>query len=59
MIKPHGTGELRPLFVRDEGKRQALLEEAETLPAVIAELGGRGQRGDVGRRLFFTVARVI
>ena len=35
MIKPHGTGELRPLFVRDEGKRQALLEEAETLPQLL------------------------
>ena len=35
MIKPHGTGELRPLFVQDEGKRQALLEEAETLPQLL------------------------
>ena len=35
MIKPHGTGELRPLFVRDEGKRQTLLEEAETLPQLL------------------------
>ena len=35
MIKPHGADELRPLFVQDEGKRQALLEEAETLPQLL------------------------
>ena len=35
MIKPHGSNELRPLFVRDEGKRQTLLEEAETLPQLL------------------------
>ena len=35
MIKPHGTGELLPLFVQDEGKRQTLLEEAETLPQLL------------------------
>ena len=35
MIKPHGTGELRPRFVQDAGKRQSLLEEAETLPQLM------------------------
>ena len=35
MIKPHGAGELQPLFVQDEGKRQTLLEEAETLPQLL------------------------
>ena len=35
MIKPHGTGELQPLFVEDEGKRQSLLEEAESLPQLL------------------------
>ncbi len=35
MIKPHGTNELQPLFVEDEAARQALLEEAETLPQLL------------------------
>ena len=35
MVKPHGSGELQPLFVRDEGKRQTLLEEAENLPQLL------------------------
>ena len=35
MIKPHGADELHPLFVQDEGKRQTLLEEAETLPQLL------------------------
>ena len=35
MIRPHGSGELRPLFVEDEDRRQALLEEAETLPQLL------------------------
>ncbi len=35
MIKPHGSDELKPLFVEDEVRRQALLEEAETLPQLL------------------------
>ena len=35
MIKPHASGELQPLFVRDEAARQALLEEAESLPQLL------------------------
>ena len=35
MIKPNGTDELRPLFVEDENRRQALLDEAETLPQLL------------------------
>ena len=35
MIRPHGSGELRPLFVEDEDRRRALLEEAETLPQLL------------------------
>ena len=34
MIKPHGATELRPLFVEDETRREALLEEAKSLPAL-------------------------
>lgn len=35
MIKPHGAGELQPRFVADEPARQALLEEAQTLPHLL------------------------
>jgi sulfate adenylyltransferase len=35
MIKPHGSDELNPLFVYDEGKRDALLAEAEKLPSLL------------------------
>ena len=34
MIKPHGATGLRPLLVEDEARRQALLEEAKSLPAL-------------------------
>lgn len=34
MIKPHGSDELKPLFVEDAGARQALQEEAEKLPSL-------------------------
>ncbi len=35
MIKPHGSDELNPLFVADDKQRHALLEEAESLPALL------------------------
>ena len=35
MIRPHGSDELQPLFIQDEEKRRALLEEAETLPQLL------------------------
>ncbi len=35
MIKPHGSDELNPLYVYDTEKRNALLAEAETLPALL------------------------
>lgn len=35
MIKPHGSNELKPLYVMDEGERAKLLKEAETLPSVV------------------------
>ena len=37
MIRPHGSDELQPLFIQDEEKRRALLEEAETLPQLLAQ----------------------
>jgi sulfate adenylyltransferase len=35
MIKPHGSEQLKPLYVADEAERQALLNEAESLPSVV------------------------
>ena len=35
MIKPHGSDELNPLYVEDEGQRSALFEEAESLPSLL------------------------
>lgn len=35
MIKPHGSDELKPLFVADDAARAALLAEAEALPQLV------------------------
>lgn len=35
MIRPHGSDELKPLFVDDAARRQVLQEEAETLPSLL------------------------
>ena len=35
MIKPHGADALKPLFVDDAARRQALAAEAETLPSIL------------------------
>ena len=34
MIKPHGSDQLNPLLV-DDAQRQALLQEAESLPSLL------------------------
>ena len=35
MIKPHGSDQLKPLYVMDEGRRAGLMKEAESLPSVV------------------------
>ncbi len=35
MINPHGSTELNPLYVTDDGARTALLREAESLPSLL------------------------
>ncbi len=35
MINPHGSDQLKPLYVMDDTERNELLKEAETLPSVI------------------------
>lgn len=34
MIKPHGSDQLNPLFIADSARRQALVDEAASLPAI-------------------------
>ena len=35
MIKPHGADALNPLYVADDAERQALINEAESLPSLL------------------------
>ena len=35
MIKPHGSKELNPLFVKDDNERNKLIREADSLPSVV------------------------
>jgi sulfate adenylyltransferase len=35
MIKPHGSNQLNALYVADSDKREALLQEADTLPSLL------------------------
>ena len=35
MISPHGSGELKPLYVDDEAMREALVKEAHGLPSLV------------------------
>lgn len=35
MIKPHGADQLTPLYIADDAAREALLQEAETLPSLL------------------------
>ena len=35
MIKPHGSDQLNPLYIQDEGKRAELLKEAAGLPSIV------------------------
>ncbi|MEM8563087.1 MAG: sulfate adenylyltransferase [Pseudomonadota bacterium] len=37
MIKPHGSDELNPLFVYDSKARDALIEEAKSLPSLLLD----------------------
>ena len=39
MIEPHGSKELKPLYVSDEKQRAALAKEAEGLPSILISSG--------------------
>jgi len=42
VIKPHGSDQLNPLFVADDGKRAALVKEAEGLPSILISSAAAG-----------------
>ena len=42
MIKPHGSDTLNPLFVMDDDKRAALIEEAKKLPSILVSSAAAG-----------------
>jgi sulfate adenylyltransferase len=42
MIKPHGSDELNPLYVKDDAERARLLEEAESLPSIVVSSAAAG-----------------
>ena len=39
MIKPLGSDNLNPLYVADDAKRAALIEEAKGLPSIVISSG--------------------
>ncbi len=52
MIKPHGSTQLSPLFVDDDGKRAALIEEAKSLPSQLLSSAGAGNAVMLGAGYF-------
>ena len=52
MIKPVGADELKPLFVYDSDKHDALMHEAESLPSVLISSGAAGNAVMMGAGYF-------
>ena len=52
MIKPHGSDTLNPLFVMDDAKREALIEEAKTLPSLLISSQAAGNAVMLGSGYF-------
>jgi len=52
MIKPHGSAHLSPLFVSDNGKREALIAEAASLPSQLLSSAGAGNAVMLGAGYF-------
>ncbi|MBX2867908.1 MAG: sulfate adenylyltransferase [Acidiferrobacterales bacterium] len=52
MIKPHGSETLTPLYVSDETQRQALVEEAKTLPSQLLSSAGAANAVMLGAGYF-------
>ena len=56
MIKPVGADELKPLFVYDSDKHDALMHEAESLPSVLISSGAAGNAVMMGAGYFTPLA---
>ena len=52
MIKPVGASELKPLFVYDSDKHDALMHEAESLPSILISSGAAGNAVMMGAGYF-------
>jgi sulfate adenylyltransferase len=52
MIKPHGSEELNPLFVKDDAKRAALIKEAASLPSIVVSSAAAGNAVMLGSGYF-------
>ena len=52
LIKPHGSAELNPLYVADDAKRTALLEEAESLASIVVSSAAAGNAVMLGAGYF-------
>jgi len=52
LITPHGADTLNPLFIADESKRNALLQEAETLPSARISSAAAGNAVMLGAGYF-------
>ena len=52
MIKPFGSDKLNPLYVADDAKRKALLNEAEGLPSVVISSAAAGNAVMLGSGYF-------
>ncbi len=52
MIKPHGSETLQPLYVADEAKRAALLEEAKGLKSIVISSAAAGNAVMLGSGYF-------
>lgn len=48
MIKPHGSDELKPLFVYDAEKHDALMHEAASLPSIVISSAAAGNAVQLG-----------
>ncbi len=52
MIKPHGSSTLNPLYVQDDVKRNALIQEAEGLPSILISSAAAGNAVMMGSGYF-------
>ncbi|MGI9475205.1 MAG: sulfate adenylyltransferase [Hyphomicrobiaceae bacterium] len=56
LISPHGSAELKPLYVSDESKRAQLLAEAQSLPSITVSSAAAGNAVMLGGGYFTPLA---